>query len=241
MLTIVTWKWTQPGYRSVFTAEHVNTLASMVRRNLRIPHRFVCFTDDAAGLRGDIFVHNLPSAAVVPAIDGQPMRPNCFRRLWAFGESQHHFAVLGDRFVSIDLDCVITGDLTPLFDVPDDFKMWGDTARSTQYNGSLWLMRTGKRAHVWHEFLRTGAAEAYNTTRKAGMIGTDQAWISHVLGRGEAMWTREDGVYSFRNQVAQRPKRDLPVNAKIIFFHGRHDPWHDDVQRAYPWVREHYR
>jgi hypothetical protein len=51
--------------------------------------------------------------------------PSCYRRLRAFAPDIA--ATFGQRFVSIDLDCVITGDLRPLWNRSEDFVIWGDT------------------------------------------------------------------------------------------------------------------
>ena len=233
MLHVVTWLWRQNGYRSQFESAHVNTLRRMVARHLSVPHDFICLTDMPEGLDPEIRALPMPK---VPEITVKPDRPNCFRRLWAF--SAEASDVIGPRFLSLDLDVVITADITPLVCRPDQFVMYGDTARRTTYNGSLLLMTAGSRRQVWDQF--KGAA-SYRETQRLGMIGSDQAWISHVLGPGESVFTRSDGVYSFRNEIARRWPRDLPTNARIVVFHGKPDPWQASVQRDFPWIKDHYR
>lgn len=237
MLTVVTWKWaTPPGYRSVFTGATVNALKSMIAKHYPDPHRFVCVTDDASGFDADIDV--VPSwhdFATVWSPHGNPSRyPSCYRRLRAFHpDIQRHF---GPRFVQLDLDCVVTGDLRPLWNRPEAFVIWGDTNPRTLYNSSMILMTAGSRPQVWHEFdPRVSPVKA----KAAGNHGSDQAWISYCLGPGEAKWTRADGVYSFRNELAHDLKY-LPPDARIVFFHGQHDPWGEYAQRNCPWVRTHY-
>lgn len=238
MLTVITWLWVQPNYRSKFEACHVNALQRMVRRHLNMPHRFVCMTNEPGNFAPGVEVVPITH---IPAIVVPLGRPNCFRRLWSF--STNVCDVLGmteqDHLLSLDLDCVITGRLDDILDTRDDFKMWGDTARSTQYNGSMVFMRVGARRQVWDNFV-ADPAKAWERTRKSGLIGSDQAWITLTLGKGEKMWTQADGVYSFRNQLAPRPKRDLPENARIVFFHGIPDPWNGAVQRDFPWIKRYY-
>ena len=43
-----------------FGASYVNRLYDMVERNTTVPHRFVCFTDDANGLNPNIETRPLP-------------------------------------------------------------------------------------------------------------------------------------------------------------------------------------
>lgn len=234
-LTVVTWKWNPPaGYRSIFGPETVNTLKRMVARQYPHPHRFLCVTDDAVGLDPDIQV--IPAwndFADVPS-PHHGKNPSCYRRLRAFAPDIGE--IFGPRFVSLDLDCVVTGSLEPLWDRPEDFVIYGDTNPRTLYNGSMVLMTAGARRKVWDSFDPTSSP---HVAHAAGNFGSDQAWISHCLGRGEAHWTRTDGVYSYRNDL-MRTDGKLPANARMVIFHGPTDPWGAEAQ-GLKWVREHYR
>ena len=44
---------------SKYSAEYVNKLHSMVERNLSLPHRFICLTDDSTGLSSEIETKSL--------------------------------------------------------------------------------------------------------------------------------------------------------------------------------------
>lgn len=234
MLSVVTFKWKpRPGYRSTFTAAHVNILRRMVARHYATPHRFVCVTDDATGLDPAVAVVPLWSDfATVPSPHGGH-NPSCYRRLKVF--SADIAAVLGERFVCLDLDTVIVGDCAPLFDRPEDFVIWGETDPRSFYNGSLFLLRAGTRRQVYDRFdPKTSPRLAF----KAGKFGSDQGWISYCLGKGEAMFGRQDGVYSFRVHLAPRGGA-LPADARMVMFHGKIDPDSVAAQRL-PWVREHY-
>lgn len=233
-LSVICWKWRPaPGYRSQFGPRAVNTLQRMVARHYDRPHRFVCVTDDPTGL--DPAVEVVPlwnDFANVPSPHGGH-NPSCYRRLKAF--SPEIEAVFGRRFVSIDLDTVIVGDLSPLFDRPEDFIIWGETNPKSFYNGSMWMMTAGARPQVWERFdPKTSPREA----KRAGRFGSDQGWISHVLGKGESTWGRRDGVYSYRVHLAPRGGR-LPHDARIVMFHGAVDPWSLQAQQL-SWVREHW-
>lgn len=234
--SIVCWKWRPaPGYRSTFTAETVNTLRRMVARHYAPAHRFICVTDDADGLD--------PAVEVVPLWDDFSAIPNpfgsrnpsCYRRLRAFHPEIG--AVLGRRFVSMDLDCVITGNLEPVFDRPEDFVIWGATHPTTAYNGSLFLLTAGSRRQVWDNF---DPHRSPLRAKRARCYGSDQGWISFILGPGEARWCISDGVVSFRNDIVTSGA-GLPPEARIVLFHGKRDPWDTGVQAAHPWVAEHYR
>lgn len=232
---VVTWKWKpKEGYRSKFGPETVNVLQRMVARHFPVPHRFICVTDDPKGID--------PGVEVVPLWDdfstlenpSGPQNPSCFRRLRMFAPDA--VRTFGPRFVSLDLDVVVTGDLRPLWLRPEAFVIWGDTNPSTPYNGSMMLLQAGARAKVWMDF---DPIKSPKRAQDLGYFGSDQAWIGACLGRGEAMWTHKDGVYSYRNQIGVF-RQDLPSNARIVIFHGQHDPWSFFPQQQI-WVKEHYR
>jgi hypothetical protein len=234
-LTVVCWRWPPPtGYRSTFGPETVEVLRNMVRRHYQKPHRFVCITDTPGDIAADIEAIPLWSdLASVPSPHGKG-NPSCYRRLKAFSVEME--TVLGPRFISIDLDTVIVGDLAPVFEFPEDFRIWGETDPRSFYNGSLWGMKTGARKQVWEKFdAKTSPRAAFD----AGKFGSDQGWISHCLGKGEKVWTTKDGVYSYRKHIATDGNK-LPANAVLINWHGRIDPWSYKAQQI-DWVREHYR
>ena len=56
--------------------DYVNTLYSMVSRNLSLPYRFVCFTDEAEGIRDEVEVKPIPK-----------IKPSRLRREESMGES----------------------------------------------------------------------------------------------------------------------------------------------------------
>lgn len=233
VISVVTWKWGPPiGYRSHFTAEHVNTLRRMVARHYPHPHRFLCVTDDAHGLDREVeAIPMWPDHAALLSPHGA-LSPSCYRRLKAFAAEIE--PILGARFVSIDLDTVIVGDLSPVWNRREDFVIWGETDPRSFYNGSMFLMNAGARRQVWDTF---DPVKSPKTAHAAGRFGSDQGWISYCLGDGEARWTTAEGVYSFRKHIY--PRGGLPAGARIVMFHGHIDPWHPEAQRL-SWVREHY-
>lgn len=235
MISVVCFKWKpRHGYRSTYPAEVVNTLRSMVQRHYPWPHRFICVTDDARGLDEDIEAVPLwDDYAEVPNPSFKT-GPSCYRRLKVF--SRDIGEVLGERFVCIDLDTVIVGDLRPLFDRTEDFIAWRNPDPRWPLNGSMFMLTAGARPEVWEGFdPKTSPA----TSHAARCYGSDQGWMSYVLGTGEATWGPEDGVYSYDMEI-RKLGNHLPENARVVMFHGRHDPWMPVVHKVAPWVSEHY-
>lgn len=232
-LSVVTWRWKPPaGYRSTFGPETVNVLYRMVARHYPKLSRFICVTDDPKGIDKTVeLMQDWRDYADLASPSGGH-NPSCYRRLRAFHPEIGK--VFGPRFVSMDLDMVITGDLSPVWDRPEDFVICCDTNPSTFYNGSMFLMTAGARAKVWTTFDPIASRKA---AKAAGHHGSDQGHISHCLGPKEATWTRADGVYSYHNHL--RATGVLPTDARVVVWHGHEDPWGRQARRL-PWVQKYY-
>lgn len=240
MLQVGCFKWKPKElYRTKFISEHVNVLRHMVDRWYPDPHEFFCVTDDPEGLEEGIRWIPLwsdHSDVPNPSIKNGP---SCYRRLKVF--SKEAAKIIGERFVLMDLDCVVTGDLRTLWNRDDDFviwdagKQWG-TFSPQKYNGSMFMLKAGTRTCLWEEF------DPRHTPRKvhdAGFRGSDQGWICFRLGK-EKTWTRDDGVLSYRKDITPNGWR-LPGHARVVFLHGKFDPWQPQVWKLAPWVKEHWR
>lgn len=238
MITFVCWKWQATGKGGLhpkkkinFTAHHVNTLYSMLSRNLKKPFKLVCITDDPRGI--DPQIETLQIWPTWQEMGG------CYVRLPVFGS--HMKELIGPDFFSIDLDVVIVSDITSLVEETrksHQFKIWGDTAPFTPYNGSFFFLVTGSRRQVFERFDPI-ASPALG--RRLKYVGTDQAWIGACLGPHEAKWSTADGVYSYRVHFLEGKRPHLQGGEKIIFFHGAHDPSKPDTQALSPWIAEHWR
>lgn len=239
-LTVCCFKWQSPiKYRTRFTAKHVNTLRNMFLRHLRLDHEFVCITDDPAGIDSEI--------RIVPLWDdladvGNPhgiREPSCYRRLRVFSGQMR--SVLGPRVVWCDLDMVLTGDVTHLFDRPEPVVLMPTQVQHIPVNGSLVMVTPGAFENVWTDFDPNTSPER---TRKANCYGSDQGWIAYCLKDRAAFWkTGEggDGIYFFGQHIRRSCQgRVLPSDARLVSFHGRGYPW-DEPYRDLPWVKEHYR
>lgn len=238
-LKVVCWKWTPPdGYRSAFTHLQVNNLFNMVKRNYHKPFEMVCITDNARLINPDIRIIPLQSIekfAHLPSPHGG-VNPACYRRLVMYSDEARE--LIGERFVSVDLDVVLVDDVTPVWDRPDvDFMIWGETLRRTPYNGSMQMMTAGARRQVYDDF---DPNTSPLVARKAGFDGSDQAWISYRLGPHEKRWTKEDGVFSFRLHVKTNAGK-IPKGARVIFFEGQVDPWSPFARKMCPWIDDHWR
>lgn len=244
MLTILGWLWHDPNCLAQYTPEHASVWARMIHRNLSLPHRFVLATDT-------------PDAEFDPLITPIPLwddwrevrnpswpkqKPHCYVRLKAFSDKMRD--VLGDRFVSVDLDCLVLDNasyyggadkvpagapalLDPLFNRNEDFVIYhrpvvNGARERNKYQGSMWMMNTGARRQVFDDFEGLRSIDL-----AAGFMGSDQAWIRYKLGPCEAGWTKQDGVQPWSEiRGDNRWLYDPPPLTRIIFFHGEEKPEH---------------
>lgn len=225
MIRILSWLWNQPGSKNQFTVDHVAIWAAMVERHLHVPHRIACVTD----------FDGLPShiERIDPPRDFEHVRiptwgddkPQCLRRLAMYAPNAGE--IFGVRFVCMDLDCVISDDITPMI-TDDEFRIAKGTAPGRPYNGSMQMLTAGKRAKVYQDFTPEKAEKAGRQ-----FIGSDQAWISYCLGPDERTWDEGDGLCWFRRPPAPKPR--------IMFFPGDVKPWAVAELGTNEFINEHYR
>jgi hypothetical protein len=237
MLTVATFKWKPlPGYRAKFRPWHVNRMEWMFRKHLHMPFEFVCITDDPAGLSSSIRVIPLwDDLANVPNPHG-PREPSCYRRLKLFSHEAR--GLVGERVLWIDLDMVLTGDVTPLFDRTEDVVLLSTDVPHIPVNGSLVLLTPGAHAEVWESF---DPKTSPKLARKSGCYGSDQGWLAYCLKDTAAMWKAGpggDGIYFFGQHMRRMGQR-LPADARLVSMHGRGVPW-GDYEQSLGWVRQHY-
>ena len=206
---MVLWKWGDK-----YTSSQVNAMARSVRENLSTPHDVVCITDDPSGIECD----TLPIWDTPREI---PRNLNCLRRVKLCDMD------LADRMVSMDVDGVVTGDLTPLFERDESFVIWNYPIKvPIPYCGSMWMVRRGAHRNVWNDLF----SEKFDKVGpRLWRHGSDQVWFAQRIPDA-GLWGTEDGVYSFRNHCA----RNLPANARVVWFHGSPKPW----EASAGWIRE---
>jgi len=237
-ISIVTFKWnnSKQGYKLKnpvdYGAEHVNILYASIKRNTTIPFNFLCVTDDPTGINTEINIINL--------WDKCKQLGGCYNRLYIFSDEIE--TLFGKRFISIDLDCVIVDNIDSILQKEGEFiinSFYNKGSWEQKYNGGLIMMDSGSRSKVWETFDYIHSPMLMSEMKKQKkLIGSDQAWIQHVLGDHEKRFTpQDDGVYDYKSLKSSNNL--LPSNAKIVFFPGKQDPklLLDNVN----WVKENWR
>ncbi|MGH7184487.1 MAG: hypothetical protein ACREJN_21285 [Nitrospiraceae bacterium] len=182
-LTVVLWKW-----GTKYTSEHVNVMFQNLKRYLKVQHHVLCITDDPTGLDNGVWIYPLPC---------ELERMNS-RRLWIFSDEAKR---LGSRILQLDIDQVLTGDITALIDRPEPFVIWKSSSHGTKLgyalNPSVLLMNTGKYSLIWEKFVADPAACLMEAYRNGG-VASDQAVITYMLSTSAPMtgYTGTDRDYT---------------------------------------------
>lgn len=232
MISFVTWKWHTKGSPRTFLSEHVNVLYAMVARWYPNPFRFICITDDPAGLDEKIEVMAMPVRFDTPSPMGARF-PQCYARLWNFSREA---TILGQRILALDIDLIICGDLTPLVDRSEDFVGWCEDRLWNKIAGGIYLLNTGALTDIWDDF---DPKISPKLALSAGNRGSDQAWMSYKLYPPQGRWTADDGLWKI-NWTA-RGEIKPPAGARVIFTKGVRPPWSKEMKKMYPWVKEYWR
>lgn len=230
-MVIVCWLW--KGWRDIYSAKHVNRLAAQLDQRMRSEYRLICITDDPKGIECETFpLWTMPPARIPRAHTrtfGDPPIPDCYTRLRMFDPRIGRW--FGERVLSMDLDCVILDDLTPLFREECDFK--AAKGYKSHLCGSMWWLKIGTHADVWddyHPVETPKLIDGIEVRPGVSLSGSDQAWMSLKIPAAP-LWTEDDGVYQF---MELKPQRIIPANARIVYFAGSIKPWDRECQMISP-------
>lgn len=241
--TIVCMKW---GTR--YSAQYVNCLWSMIRRNTSRPTRLICYTDDPAGIDDAIQtlpIHRLP---LPERVADYPWRKIT---LWADDIP----GIAGD-VLFLDLDVVVTGPLDDFFDyepgstfcVIENWTQLGSGIGNT----SCYRFRVGAHAYLYHTMLKDPEVVLASHPNS-------QTYISRTI-REKTFWPKA-WCHSFKHTLMPRwplnffKAASLPQDARIVAFTGKpdideaRDGWSDPrwYKKLYKhvrptsWIAEHWR
>jgi len=213
---------------SKYSADYVNRLYRMVKRNLSHPFRFHCLTEDAVGLASGI--EHLPLQS--GALTGWWYKLSLFQR---------DFFALEGEMIYLDLDLVITGNIDFLVEQPGAFVIIRNWSRKPMWNSSVMRFPIGRYAQIWERF------QARQEAIMRELEG-DQEWIFACVP--EATTWPADKIVSYKKSLPSKAFRPLekmglgrlglkapdwmdtplPKEAAIVVFHGKPDP--EDVAHS---------
>lgn len=212
-LNVICIKW-----GNKFGADYVNRLYKMVEKNLKIPHRFVCFTDDSTGIDKGVEIRDLPDFN-----DNKKILDKGWRKLSLFNEK---LADLNGTALFLDLDIIIRESLEPFFEAEGEFlivKDW-DFKNDIIGNSSVFRFEIGKYPEILENFYILG-------DNIRDLYKNEQAYLSHEMHKkGILKYWDSSWCVSFKRNCLQKFPMNFfkmpndPVDAKIIVFHGRPTP-----------------
>jgi hypothetical protein len=204
-----------------YSDEWVRRLKAMVQRNLPAPHSFFCLSN----------VDRIEGAATIPLEKGWP---GWWSKMELFSPRNLRLA---DRFLYIDLDALIVGDLEPFFQVPSTFSLLpyieGARAKSIKpdgrgfircYNSSVMVYNQDDiRLHKIYRAFKKGDGRWMKRFRG------DQDFIASVVQDANTL------PRSWVSKLKNCKDGDLGEDTKIVLSM----PWKcEQAAEMFDWVRE---
>lgn len=200
---------------------YVNNLYNMVQRNLTLPHRFVCFTEDKKNLNEKIEIFDLPTNS---EYSGWWWKPYVFKR--------DHFPD-GDLNLFIDLDMVIVKNINNILTyepgsflgLEDPGRVWG---RKNRLGSAVMRWNSGTYFDIWENLTP-------DVMRK---FRGDQDWIYHLHQKSIKFYP-EKWIMSYKWEVRKRQELvgvgqnsmfkeiknvEISNETSILAFHGYPQP-----------------
>ena len=222
-----------------YSADYVNKLYNMVKRNCTLDYKFACLTDDPMGLDPNIQILELPKG-----LHGWWCKPYMFSK---------DLPIKG-TILYLDLDVVISGNIDKLLTwQPNHWCIVKDYTRAMRpsyqkYNSSVIKFKTGELGFVWDKYkqdpekyqkLFFGDQDyLYDVTHKekAAMLYPDswtQSWKWEVRKNREFAPGGVRGNKTFKEVENCVPR----IECCVCVFHG--DPNPENCKD--PWVVENWR
>ena len=226
-----------------YPADYVNTLYSMVNRNMSRPFRFICLTDDPAGIEAPAETFPIPELSI--NVEG-PERG--WKKLSVFSEELYN---LSGRVLCLDLDLIITGPLDDLFDHPGDVLIIRDWLKKDGTgNSSVYRFNVGAHPDILAKF-----ENSFEGIKK--IYRNEQEYLSAaLLSKNVLSYWPEQWCRSFKRHCVKplslllARETEVPENARVIVFHGKPDPheamsgqsgkWYRRFKPAH-WIRQYWR
>jgi hypothetical protein len=235
-LNVVCMWWRRENGTEKFSLEYVNRLYRMVQKNLGLPHRFVCFTEDTIGNDGVRLDSGIEAFPLPPV----KLRSGLPERGWKkLGLLSKKLGDLSGTALFLDLDVVIIDNIDDLFRQPGQFIIARDKAYDELVgNSSVFRFEIGQHADILANFEK-------NFEQIRLEVRHEQAYMSREMHKKGifSFWNGADcpmcksWVRSFKYCCLLRfplnwfitPK--LPVGAKVVVFHG--NPINEEAMNGY--------
>lgn len=232
MKSIVCMKW-----GTLYGADYVNTLYSMVKRNISGEFRFVCLTDDPIGINPAVEIRECPTINAPT-----PYNNSGWRKLTLWDSSLFG---LEETWLFFDLDVIIVDNIDDLFTYkPEEsfivMQNWTQKNKNIG-NTSVFRFTTGKHDYLLHEFSKNPLLIIKNKITR-----NEQIYISNRINSMK-FWPDEWCVLFKVQCIPPFPQRlwedtFIPKGAKVIAFPGVPNP-HQAKEGIWPakWYKKFYK
>lgn len=188
--------------------QHVVKLRNGVAQNLRVPHRFLCLTDQV----------EQAEAAGIDAVALPEAWPGWWSKINLFAPD-----LLTGSTLYLDLDSLVTGSLDPLLRAEPGVTMVSDFTRPHMMNSSA-MAWVGDFSAIWHTFRRDPAETMRHYDALPSARVGDQGFIHDRLNAENVRISTFNPahVVSFKRSA----RAGVPADARVLSFHGT--PKNDD-------------
>jgi hypothetical protein len=237
MVNVICIKW---GTR--YGPEYVNRLYHMVSRNLSLPFRFVCLTDDTTGLESGIETLPIPEMDIPAKHAVSP-----WRKLTLFSSELGN---LKGKALFLDLDVVIVQSIDCFFSHSQKFTIIENWTQRGQGigNSSVYCFEIGRHTDVL-DYYKAHTDEVLRQHKN------EQIFLSRRIGDIDfwpAEWCRSFKFHAIPKGPLRYFKAPrLPEGCRILVFHGHPHP-HEAVVGDYrgrlrkyfkpaPWIEDYWK
>lgn len=202
MLDVICLKWGSKKY----SPEYVNRLFFAVRRNLTIPFRFSCFTENTIGLHNNINIIPLKYTNIGEDVAGWWFKP------YMFASNENG---LKGRVLYFDLDTLIVNNIDHIAQSTESFIVLRDFMHPQHDNmgSGLMMWNANDVNHIWDNFYYRNPRNIAHSFHPHG----DQRYIQQEQ-KDRTYWQDlfPDEIISYKLHC----QNGLPNKAKVICFHG---------------------
>lgn len=192
-------------------ARYVNCLRAAARRHIGVPFRFVCLTDDPAGLHPEIETLPKPENAYGWWCKLALFAPNAFPK--------------GERVLFFDLDTLLLANLDDLAAYDGPFAGLGCARSNRIFSSGVMAWPAGSVDYIWTEWLKAG---------QPILGGGDDEWIDKITRSGAIrLQPRFPGFYSYKYHKC---REEPPLGARLIYYTKGVKPHNCGA----PWVAQHW-
>lgn len=187
-------------YGTKYGPEYLQAWAAGVKRNITVPYRMVCFTDEPTVYDPDVHL-------VITEDLG-----TWWNQLWIFcGWTDH-------RQLYIDLDDVIVGSLDDLASYTGPYASHSDAYCPRNMDSGLQLVAPGFGWTLWWEFIkhRDALRGHYRSPKEYLIDRINQEARTDTVFPGQ--WL------SYKVDLRDKGLQAIPANARIIGMHGEPKP-----------------